>query len=88
MSSEEEDAFQNFWARQHQLCAWLYYFLQYNKELTLCLTYYSHPSADIMVTTSLAWVRLTRAALAMRHSLLFSGSCSRHATTWTGGHCL
>ena len=42
-----------------------------------------HPSAEIMVTTSLAWARLTLAACAIRHSLVLAGSCSRHATTCT-----
>ena len=42
-----------------------------------------YPRAVIMVTTSLAWARLILAALAIRHSLLSSGSCSRHATTCT-----
>ena len=44
---------------------------------------FPYPRAVIMVTTSLAWVRLILAALAIRHSLLSSGSCSRHATTCT-----
>ena len=36
-----------------------------------------------MVATSLAWVRLTLAACAIRHSLVSTGSFSRHATTFT-----